>query len=434
MLSSSNGGSAERCEANARLADVVKRGAVANSIVFWRNKAAPASRIRCLSSQAPAPGTVPLNDTLFRYLRSGPTVSSRIRLQEAHVDRIIAIGGSAGGIAAIKTLCGALTPDIPAAICIVIHVGARGHNIIADIFQQRCPIPMETAVDGQKLQHGRAYVARADHHLIVEEGVIRLGRGPRENLARPAIDPLLRSAGLSYGSRAIGVVLTGMLNDGAAGLADLKRCGGVTIVQNPIEATEREMPLAALSASDVDYQTPIAELGALLNWLVVEPCGPSPPSPEDVRLEVEIALGHPTGTDEMNRLANPVALSCPACGGVMSQMRSAPPLRFRCQVGHAYTADSLSAEQEGSVDEAMRVALRIAEERAVLTQKMAEEARRGGLRHSAASYDRTSAQSRRHVETLRHALRSELWEPKGASPPDEEAEDQTLAPLSRAAP
>jgi two-component system chemotaxis response regulator CheB len=136
----------------------------------------------------------------------------------------------------------------------------------------------------------------------------------------------------------------------------------------------------------------------------------------------------------MNRLAHPVALSCPACGGVMSQMRSAPPLRFRCQVGHGYTAESLSAEQEDSVDEAMRVALRIAEERAVLTQKMAEEARRGGLRHSAASYERTSAQSRRHVETLREALRSESWEPKGLIPQDEEAHDQALAQLSRAEP
>jgi two-component system, chemotaxis family, protein-glutamate methylesterase/glutaminase len=350
------------------------------------------------------------------------------------VDRIIAIGGSAGAISAIRTLCGSIPADIPAAICVVIHVGARGNNLLPDIFGPKCPIPVVTAADGQKLEHGRIYVAAADHHLIVLDGFIRLGRGPRENLARPAIDPLLRSAGLNYGSRAIGVILTGMLNDGAAGLADLKRCGGVTVVQNPIEAAERDMPLAALAASDVDYQTPIDELGQLLAVLAVEPPAPSPPLPEDIRLEVEIALGRPTGTGEMNRLAHPVALSCPACGGVMSQMRSAPPLRFRCQVGHAYTAETLSSEQEDSVDEAMRVALRIAEERAVLTQKMAEEARRGGLRHSAASYENISAQSRRHVETLREALRSESWEPKGLSGRNEEAQNQPLAPLSRAEP
>jgi two-component system chemotaxis response regulator CheB len=196
-----------------------------------------------------------------------------------------------------------------------------------------------------------------------------------------------------------------MLNDGAAGLADLKRCGGVTVVQNPLEAIEREMPLSALAASDVDYRTPIAELGALLKVLATEPPAPSPPPPEDIRLEVEIALGRPTGTEEMSRLANPVALSCPACGGVLSQVKNSPPLRFRCQVGHAYTAEALAAEQESSVDEALRVALRIVEERATLTHKMAQEARRRGLRYSAASFERTSAQSREHVETLRNALR-----------------------------
>jgi two-component system, chemotaxis family, protein-glutamate methylesterase/glutaminase len=318
--------------------------------------------------------------------------------------RVIAIGGSAGAIDAVKTLCDSLPPDIPAAICIVIHVGARGRNLLGHVFQERCAIPIETAVDGQRLEAGRAYVAAADHHLIVVEDTIRLGRGPRENLARPAIDPLLRSVGVSHGSRAIGVVLTGMLNDGAAGLADLKRCGGLTVVQNPIEAMERAMPLSALSASDVDYQTPIAELGALLKVLATEPRGPSPLPPDDIRLEVDIALGRPVGTGETNRLGNPVPLSCPDCGGVLSQVKSSPPLRFRCQVGHAYTAEALAAKQEGSVDEALRVALRIVEERATLTKKMAEEARRGGLRHSAASFERTSAQSREHVETLRSAL------------------------------
>jgi two-component system, chemotaxis family, protein-glutamate methylesterase/glutaminase len=338
---------------------------------------------------------------------------------EASVDRgerrVIAIGGSAGAIKAVKALCEGLQPDIPAAICIVIHVGSRGSNLIADALGDSCPIPIETAVDGQSLEHGRAYVAAADHHLVIVDDTIRLGHGPRENLARPAIDPLLRSAGVSYGSRAIGVVLTGMLDDGAAGLADLKRCGGVTVVQNPTEAAEREMPLAALAASDIDYRTSLAELGPLFNHLTSKPAASYPPPPEDVRLEVEIALGRPAGTDATNRLANPVPLSCPACGGVLSQIRRSPPLRFRCQVGHAYTAEALASEQEGSVDEAIRVALRIVEERAVLTQKMADEARRGGLRFSAASFERTSAESRGHVVTLREALLKSQEERRASS-------------------
>ncbi len=350
------------------------------------------------------------------------------------MDRIIAIGGSAGAIGAIKTLCDSLPADIPAAVCIVVHVGARGNDVMADIFGRRCSIPVTTAVDGERLQQGHVYVAAADHHLIVLDDTIRLGRGPRENLARPAIDPLLRSVGLSHGSRAIGVVLTGMLNDGAAGLADLKRCGGVTVVQNPVEAKEREMPLAALAASDIDYQTPIAELGALLKVLATAPPAPPAPPPDDIRLEVEIALGRPIGSSEMSLLGHPVGLSCPGCGGVLSQMKSAPPLRFRCQVGHGYTGETLAAEQEDSVDEAMRVALRIVEERAVLTQKMAEEARRSGMRLSAASYERTSAQSRRHVETLREALKSEQWDRTGSNPRRQIQEGEDLPPLSPAEP
>jgi two-component system chemotaxis response regulator CheB len=325
---------------------------------------------------------------------------------DEHDRRIIAIGGSAGAIGAVRRLCATLPADLPAAICIVIHVGARDGNQIAAIFDESCPFSVTTAVDGQRLERGHAYVAAADHHLIVTDGVIRLGRGPRENLARPAIDPLFRSVGVSYGSSAVGVVLTGMLNDGAAGLADLKRCGGVTVVQNPAEASAREMPLEALRASDVDYRVPMAELGSLLNMLARRKApAPSPPPPDDVRLEVEIALGRPAGTGEATRLGNPVPLSCPACNGVLSQVRRSPPLRFRCQVGHAYTAEALVSEQESSVDEAIRVALRIVEERAVLTQKMAEEARRNGLRFAADSYEWRSQESRDHVETLREVLR-----------------------------
>ena len=289
------------------------------------------------------------------------------------MDRVIAIGGSAGAIGAIQALCDTLDNDIPAAICIVVHVGARGTNQIAQVFGDRCPIPVETAVDGQKLEVGRAYVAAADHHLIVLDDTIRLGRGPRENLARPAIDPLFRSVGLSHGSGAMGR---------AHGYAERRRgwprgfeaLWGHDGRAKSDRGDGPRHPLAALAASDVDYQTPIAELGALLKMLASEPRKAAPPPPEDIRLEVDIALGRPVGTEDTNRIGNPVALSCPGCGGVLSQMRKSPPLRFRCQVGRAYTADTLATEQEGSVDEALRVALRIAEERATLTHKMAKEA------------------------------------------------------------
>jgi two-component system chemotaxis response regulator CheB len=171
---------------------------------------------------------------------------------------IIAIGGSSGGIGAAKQLLAALPNDFPAAVFIAIHVGSIGLNGMAQVLGAASALPTNTAVDGEPVQAGRVCVAPADHHLLILDDVVRLGRGPRGNMARPAIDPLFRSVGISWGGRAIGVVLSGWLNDGAAGLADLKRCGGLTVVQNPWDAEARAMPLAALHTADVDYRVPAA--------------------------------------------------------------------------------------------------------------------------------------------------------------------------------
>jgi two-component system chemotaxis response regulator CheB len=223
-------------------------------------------------------------------------------------------------------------------------------------------------------------------------------------MARPAIDPLFRSVAMSYGPRVIAVVLTGMLNDGAAGLADVKRCGGTTVVQNPADALAQDMPRGALRSSDVDYRAPLADMAALLVKLAGEEAGPAVGIPEDIRSEVEIALGRRSDTEVIAKFADPVALSCPACGGVMSQIKRGPPLRFRCQVGHAYTAEALAVEKESSVDEAIRVSLRIMEERAVLTEKMADEARRTGRIAAAESYQQRVSESRAYADTLRRAF------------------------------
>lgn len=317
---------------------------------------------------------------------------------------IIAIGGSLGSVAAVRSLCAALPADLSAALAIVIHIGHQGNDLLAAIFNEVAALQVHTAVEGQIVMPGHVYVAPADRHLLLLDGAIRLGKGPRENMARPAIDPLFRSIGLSYGPRAIGLVLTGWLNDGAAGLADLKRCGGITIVQNPADAMAAEMPLGALQACDVDYRAPLADLGPLLVELTRQEPGPRVEIPADIALEVEIALGRTSDAPTIRRLGNPVALSCPACGGVLSQLRHRPPLRFRCQVGHAYTAEALAISSEGSVDEAVRVALRIIEERITLSERMAEEAHHDGRHAAGAAYDARADESRQHAETLRRAI------------------------------
>ncbi|MBV9826550.1 MAG: chemotaxis protein CheB [Alphaproteobacteria bacterium] len=316
---------------------------------------------------------------------------------------IIAIGGSLGAVSAVKQLCRDLPPDLAATLFIVIHVGARGNDLLAEIFDAQSAISVSTAVDGEILQRGHAYVAPADHHFLVLDNRVRLGRGPRENLARPAIDPLFRSVAVSYGSRAIAVVLTGLLDDGAAGLADIKRCGGVTVVQSPADAVAPDMPLGALRGSDIDYRAPLAGMAALLVTLAGEEAGPSVEIPDDIKSEVLIALGRRSDTDVVAKFAHAVPLSCPACGGVLSEVNRSP-LRFRCQVGHAYTAEALAAEKEDSVDEAVRVALRIVEERIVLSEKMAQEARTTGRAAAAASYEERIGEFRAHARTLRRSI------------------------------
>ena len=319
---------------------------------------------------------------------------------------VIAIGSSTGGVDALKRICSGLPGDLAAAVFVVLHMRADGPNLLAEILQTQSSLSVRLAVDGEPVERGCIYVAAADRHLLIIDDFIRLGRGPRENLTRPAIDPLFRSVAASYGPRAIGLVLTGELNDGAAGLGDLKRCGGVTVVQSPADAQASEMPASALQASDVDYRAPLSQLPDVLTYLVGQPAGPRPLVPRAIELEVDIALGRPCLTATINELADPAPLSCPACSGVLSQVRDTSPLRYRCQVGHGYTAQALDAVQQTDLDEAIRVALRIIEERAVLSERMAAEARSAGREHSARSFQDRASEMRAYAETLRRAALS----------------------------
>lgn len=315
---------------------------------------------------------------------------------------IIALGGSAGSIGVLRHICRELPPELPASVLIAVHVGKDHQNLLAGILDNGGHLPACTAVDGERLQHARIYVAPADHHLVIEDDCIRLGRGPRENMARPAIDPLFRSAGISAGPGAIGVLLSGMLNDGASGLADLKRCGGVTVVQSPLDAVEGEMPRTALLASDIDYRAPARDLAALLVRLVHEEPGATLEPPASVVLEVAIAVGRPSDSPTIAEIADPVPLNCPGCGGTLSQIRRSP-LRFRCQVGHGYTAEALADEQEGSVDEALRIALRVIGERAVLMEKMALDAVQAGRTAAATSFSERANEYRYSAGVLADA-------------------------------
>ena len=317
---------------------------------------------------------------------------------------VIVIGGSSGATNPLKQILGRLPADLPATVFVVLHVPARSVGILSTVATAAGVLPVIQAADRMPIERGRVYIARPDHHLLIADGHLRLGRGPRENMVRPAIDPLFRSAAVAFGPRVIGVVLSGLLSDGASGLDAVKRCGGIAVVQDPADALADEMPRRALEATVADLCVPGAMLGDVLSDLVREPAGPTLPIPPELRLEVDIAAGERMDSDVPRRLADPAALSCPACGGVLSTMRQGHPLRFRCQVGHGYTAEALATEQESRIDEAMRVALRIVEERAELVGRMAEDGRRAGRPAVAQMYDDRAKEYRDHAETLREAV------------------------------
>jgi two-component system, chemotaxis family, protein-glutamate methylesterase/glutaminase len=327
---------------------------------------------------------------------------------------IIAIGGSSGATVALKQLLGGLAPDLPAAIFVVLHVPSHGIGILSTVAASAGKLPVREAEDGLPIENGYIYLAPPDRHLLLTKNRMVLGRGPRENMVRPAIDPLFRSAALHYGPRVIGVVLSGLLSDGAAGLNAIKRCGGVALVQDPSDALAGEMPKRALDATTTDLCVPGARLGDVISELVREAVGTPLPIPPEIRLEVEIAAGERIDSERLSKIADPAPLTCPDCGGVLSALKAVNPLRFRCQVGHAYTADVLATGQEGRVDEALRVALRIIEERAELVHRMAEDGRHRGRMAVAQMYQARVAEYRRYADLIRQVVLQSLDpEPEG---------------------
>jgi len=309
---------------------------------------------------------------------------------------------------ALKAILARLPKDLPAAVFIVLHIPAHGIGILSTVASVASGLPVQQAESGMVIENGQIYLAAPDHHLLLCESHIMLGRGPRENMARPAIDALFRSAAMQYGPRVIGVVLSGLLSDGAAGLNAIKQGGGVALVQDPSDAIADEMPLRALEATTVDLCVPGAKIGDVLADLAREPSGTKLPVPPEIRLEVEIAAGERIGSDSLTRIADPAPLTCPSCGGVLSEIRMGHPLRFRCQVGHAFTTDTLAKEQEGRVDEALRVALRIIEERAELVHRMAEDGRHSGRVAVAKMYDARAIEYREYANMIRRVMLQSL--------------------------
>ena len=285
-------------------------------------------------------------------------------------NRVIVIGTSAGGLEALFRIVPHLAKDLAAPVLVVQHIGAH-RSLLPDLLTSRGSLPAVFAKNGMIPQAGTIYVAPPDHHLLLEDGAMRLFRGPKEHFARPAIDPLFRSVARYSGSGAIGVILTGMLDDGSAGLHAIKTCGGTTIVQDPEEAVAPSMPQSAISSVQVDHVVRLDAVANLLNKLA-RPAEPGASSaPEWLRTEHEISLGH-GHPDDLSRVGVPSRFTCPDCGGALSELQHGKPVRYLCHTGHAYSMRSLMAAHEVLTEEVLWAGLRALQEKEAMLRRLAE--------------------------------------------------------------
>ncbi len=319
---------------------------------------------------------------------------------------VVVVGASLGGVDALQRLAAALPAGFPAAVLVVQHTAPDGPGLLGGILDAAGPLPAATATDGEPLQAGTIRVAPPDRHLVVRGCELRLTRGARENRSRPSLDPLFRSAAIAHGSRVVGVVLTGLLNDGAAGLLAVQRCGGRTVVQSPDDAAHAGMPLSALAALAPDYTVPLAEVGPLLQHLMQMPTHPSPPPPDDLVREDRLADTGATSIAEADAWGTHAPVTCPECGGTLWERTDGPLLRYRCHTGHAYTAQALVDEQDESIEQTLWAALRVLVERAATLDALARTERASGRPTVADRYEARAVESHAHAQRLRDSFRA----------------------------
>ena len=286
---------------------------------------------------------------------------------------VVVVGASSGGLEVLRGLTAGLPRDLQASVLVVLHMSPSSPSVLPTLLQRGCALPVAFAEDGAPLERGHVYVARPDRHLVVEPGRLRVTRAPRENFSRPAIDPLFRSAAVAYGARVIGVIASGRLDDGTAGLWAVKERGGTVVVQDPDDALHGEMPRNALQYTAADHVVRAGELAPLLARLVALPVPGSAEGPvsRELALDVRIAMEDDALHEGVLALGAPSPYTCPECHAVLIRVEGRGVPRFRCHTGHAFSVDSLLASVTGSVEATLWSALRAVEQSVMLLREAA---------------------------------------------------------------
>jgi two-component system chemotaxis response regulator CheB len=292
---------------------------------------------------------------------------------------IVVVGASAGGVEALQNLVLQLPEDFAASLFLVLHLTPTSPSHLAEILQRVSRLPVRRAMDKDPIKPGHIYVAQPNHHLLVEKGQVRISLGPKENRFRPAVDVLFRSAALAYGEQVTGVILTGALDDGTAGLLAIKKRGGMAVVQDPRDAFMPSMPQNALRHVAADHVVPLSEMGAVLARAVCEPVKKEKEAPismtaeeseEWKRLEAEVAvsLGDDNRMREIMAMGAFTPFTCPECHGVLVKIKQGKMAHFRCHTGHGFTLNHLLSEVTQYNEEVLMSALRALEETELLLE------------------------------------------------------------------
>jgi two-component system chemotaxis response regulator CheB len=333
---------------------------------------------------------------------------------------VILIGASAGGVEALRDVVRGFPPDLQACVLVVLHMPPFGTSVLPDILGRAGKLPARVPVSGEHLSPGTIFVARPDRHLVCADNQILLTRGPHESGHRPAIDALFRTAARALGSRVICVVLSGMLDDGTAGALAVHQRGGLVVAQDPADALFPSMPRNVVEHAAPDLVAPAAELGALLAQLVADDPSRSPTPPSDLlAMEADLAMMDDPAMHSPDRPGVPAGYSCPDCGGTLFHIEDQGLMRFRCRVGHTWSAAALLGQQSAQLDTALCMALRSLEEKVALSRELADRAESRG---NALTHDRYLLQAdeaTRAAQLVRSVLEAGL--PIAADTEEEDA-------------
>ncbi|NHQ93808.1 chemotaxis protein CheB [Janthinobacterium lividum] len=328
------------------------------------------------------------------------------------METLIVMGASVGGVSALSAIFAALPANFPAAILAVMHVGAR-NSVLPEILGKTSALPVRFAEEREPVRAGRILLAPPDRHMLVAnlagQATVELTRGPKENHTRPAIDPLFRSAAAAFGPKVVGVILSGYLDDGTAGLQAIKACGGKALVQEPQEAVAPSMPQSAIEYAGVDWRLPCAEIGPALLALASGTPAPAsaalplPPAPQWIAVENRFARGV-GNMDQLEKIATPSTFTCPECQGTLWELHGQKPQRFRCHTGHSFTAQTLGELQHEKAEDAMWAAVRALQEKEKLYQSLAAKAQAWLHPGTASEYAAKARQAGEQADMLKRAL------------------------------